>query len=104
VPVFDYNYFDKHTVVKGNAPVAAGEATVEVAFDYQGEKPGGPAAITLKVGGRSVAEGKMTATVPGRFGIDTFGVGEDTGQPVTPAYRPPFPFNGTVEKVTIGVR
>ncbi|VTS01777.1 arylsulfatase : Sulfatase family protein OS=Rhodopirellula europaea SH398 GN=RESH_04009 PE=4 SV=1: Sulfatase [Gemmata massiliana] len=104
VPVFDYNFFEKHTVVKGKEIVAAGEATVEVVFDYQGEKPGGPAAITLKVNGKSVAEGKIPITVAGRFGIDTFGVGEDTGQPVTNAYKSPFKFNGTIEKVTITVK
>jgi arylsulfatase len=32
----------------------------------------------------------MEATVAGRFGIDTFGIGEDTGRPVTYAYEPPF--------------
>jgi arylsulfatase len=43
----------------------------------------------------------MSATVAGRFGIDTFGIGEDTGQPVTNAYQSPFKFNGAIEKVTI---
>ena len=59
---------------------------------------------TLKVNGKPVADGKMTATVAGRFGIDTFGIGEDTGQPVTSAYKPPFKFNGKIEKVTITVK
>ena len=105
VPVFDYNYFEKHTVVKGKEPIPAGEATVEVDFDYQGvkDKPGGPAAITLKVNGKLVGEAKMTATVAGRFGIDTFGIGEDSGQPVTPDYQPPFRFTGTIDKVVISL-
>jgi arylsulfatase A-like enzyme len=104
VPVFDYNYFEDHTIVKGNVPVPAGEATLEVVFDYQGKKPGGPAAITLKVNGKSVSTGKMEATVGGRFGVDTFGIGEDSGQPVTFAYKPPFRFTGEIEKVTITMR
>lgn len=104
VPVFDYNVFEKHTVLKGKEPIAAGAATVEVDFAYQGEQPGGPAAVTLKVDGKPVAEGKMASTVAGRFGIDTFGIGEDTGQPVTDAYRSPFKFNGTIETVTITVK
>jgi hypothetical protein len=37
------------------------------------------------------------------FGIDTFGVGEDTGQPVTEAYQPPFPFNGEIERVSFEI-
>jgi arylsulfatase A-like enzyme len=104
VPVFDYNYFEDHTVLKGNAPVPAGEATLEVMFDYQGKKPGGPAAIDLKVNGESVAKGKMAGTVGGRFGVDTFGIGEDSGQPVTFDYKPPFRFTGEIEKVSIAIR
>ena len=30
VPVLDYNYFEHHTIVKGNAPVPSGEATIIV--------------------------------------------------------------------------
>jgi arylsulfatase len=90
--------------VKGNVPVPAGEATLDVVFDYQGKKPGGPAAITLKVNGKSVSTGKMEATVGGRFGVDTFGIGEDSGQPVTFDYKPPFRFTGEIEKVTITMR
>ncbi len=104
VPVFDYNCFDQHTVVKGTGVLSEGKAKVELAFDYQGDKPGGPATLTLKVDGKQVAQEKMTATVPGRFGIDTFGIGEDTGQPVTSAYEPPFPFNGTIQQVTVEIK
>jgi arylsulfatase len=28
-----------------------------------------------------------------RFGIDTFGIGEDTGQPVTIEYKAPWPWS-----------
>jgi len=101
IPVFDYNYFENHTVLKGDKPLPSGEVTVAVDFDYEGQKPGGPAALTLKVDGRKVADGSLKATVGGRFGIDTFGIGEDTGQPVTHAYQPPFKFNGTIEKVVV---
>jgi len=104
VPVLDYNYFDEHTVLKGDKPLPEGEVTIEVDFDYQGEKPGGPAALTLKVNGGKVADGKMKATVAGRFGIDTFGIGEDSGQPVTNAYKPPFKFTGEIEKVTVEIK
>lgn len=103
-PVFDYNYFDEHTVVKSEKPLPAGESKLECVFDYQGDKPGGAAKITLKVGGQTVATGEMKATVAGRFGVDTFGVGEDSGQPVTDAYEPPFKFTGTIEKVVVEVK
>lgn len=104
IPIFDYNYFEKHTIVKGEKPLPKGDATVEVDFAYAGSGVGKGANLVLKVNGEKVAEGKMHATVAGRFGIDTFGIGEDTGQPVTPAYEPPFPFTGEIEKVVINVK
>lgn len=103
VPVFDYNYFEDHTVVRGGSAVTSGTATIEVGFDYQGDQPGGPADIVLKVNGQTVASESMDATVGGRFGIDTFGIGEDSGQPVTNAYKAPFPFTGQIDHVTIDV-
>jgi arylsulfatase len=44
---------------------------------------------------------EIERTVAGGFGIDTFGVGGDTGSPVCNAYRPPFPFTGEIEMVDI---
>ncbi|WP_235034270.1 arylsulfatase [Roseiconus lacunae] len=104
VPVFDYNYFEEHTVVKSNQALPSGESTLEVDFDYAGGGAGKCATITLKVDGREVGRQSMGATVGGRFGIDTFGIGEDSGQPVTDAYQPPFKFNGEIEKVTIKIK
>lgn len=104
VPVFDYNYFEDHTVVKGNKPLPAGKANVVVDFDYAGGGAGKGAKITLKVDGQTVGAGEMQATAAGRFGIDTFGIGEDTGQPVTEAYRAPFKFTGEIEKVVVEVK
>jgi arylsulfatase len=46
----------------------------------------------------------MEGTVGGRFGVDTFGIGEDSGQPVTFDYKPPFRFTGEIEKVSIAIR
>jgi arylsulfatase len=42
---------------------------------------------------------RIEHTVAGRFG--TFGVGSDTGSPVTNTYKPPFPFTGTIERIDI---
>ena len=103
VPVFDYNYFEEHTVLKGNKPLSAGLATVEVNFTYAGGGAGKGAKLTLTVNGEKVAADKMAATVAGRFGIDTFGIGEDSGQPVTSGYKPPFKFTGEIEKVVITI-
>ncbi|MCG6155006.1 arylsulfatase [Rubinisphaera margarita] len=104
-PVFDYNYFGEHTVLKGDSVLPAGKATVSVDFSYEGgETPGGPATITLSINGRQVAQKKMAVTVPGRFGIDTFGIGEDSGQPVTQSYQSPFTFTGEIKRVTFQLK
>ena len=46
----------------------------------------------------------MHATVAGRFGINTFGIGEDSGQPVTFEYKAPFAFTEEIESVTVAMK
>jgi arylsulfatase len=104
VPVFDYNFFEKHTIVRGSGPVPEGAAELRVVFDYAGGGPGKGGKFTLKVDGATVGEGEIERTVPGRFGIDSFGIGEDSGHPVTFDCRPPFAFTGAIEQVTIELR
>jgi len=67
--------------------------------DGGGEGKGGKG--TLFINGKKVGEGRIEKTAPARFGIDTFGVGKDTGSPVSNAYKPPFSFNGDIAKVDI---
>jgi arylsulfatase len=55
----------------------------------------------LYANSKKIAEGRVSKTVPGRFGIDTFGVGEDTGSPVPKNYKAPFAFKGIIKKVDI---
>jgi len=106
VPVFEYNYFDERTFVKGKQPLPAGESTITVDFDYKGGKgeAGKGADITLKVGDETLARASMDGTIPARFGVDTFGIGEDSGQPVSASYQPPFVFTGEIEKVTVEIK
>ena len=106
VPVFDYNLFEEHTVVQASKPLPAGEAEITLDFAYLGAEgeAGKGAEINLSVNGTEVATGSMESTVAGRFGIDTFGIGEDSGQPVTAAYKPPFKFTGGIESVVVEVR
>lgn len=104
VPVFDYNYFGEHTVVKAPQALSAGDATIEVDFKYAGGGAGKGGDVMMKINGQKAAEAKINATVAARFGIDTFGIGEDTGQPVTPDYAPPFKFNSRLDSVTIDLK
>lgn len=103
VPVFDYNLFEDHTVVRGTEPLPAGESEITLDFAYQGAEgeAGKGAEMTLSVNGTEVATGTMETTVAGRFGIDTFGIGEDSGQPVTHDYEAPFSFTGEIAQVVV---
>jgi arylsulfatase len=106
IPIFDYNLFEEHTVLRGSEPLPAGMAEITLAFAYQGGEgeAGRGAEITLSVNGTEVASATMESTVGGRFGIDTFGIGEDSGQPVTAAYEPSFAFTGGIESVVVEVQ
>ena len=68
---------------------------------YAGDAHGKGAEVTIKVNGEQVPEGQIDATVAARFGVDTFGIGEDSGQPVTFDYQPPNRFTGEIEKVVV---
>ncbi len=104
-PVFHYNWFDeKRDVVTSESAIPAGKATVRLDFDYDGGGVGKGGKASIFVGDKKVAEGRIDKTVAGRFGIDTFGIGEDTGAPVTFDYQPPFTFTGTIEKVTVELK
>ncbi|WP_375778749.1 hypothetical protein ACE103_06405 [Bradyrhizobium sp. ma5] len=55
----------------------------------------------IGINGKEVGRGRIPNTVAGRFGIDTFGVGSDTGAPVSDAYTARFPFTGKIKRVDI---
>jgi arylsulfatase len=49
-----------------------------------------------------VAKGRIKKTILGRFSADeTFDTGEDTGSPVSDAYKSPFRFGGKITKIVI---
>ncbi len=101
-PVFHYNWFDeKRYVVASDKTVPDGKSTVELDFTYDGGGAGKGGTAAILINGKKVAEGRIDQTVRGRFGIDTFGIGEDSGQPVANTYKPPFRFEGDIEKVVI---
>ncbi|MCD9574931.1 arylsulfatase [Flavobacterium soyae] len=104
IPVFDYNYYGKHTIIKSQKVLGKEPETIVLDFNYAGGGMGKGAELILKVNGQEAGKAKMDATVFARFGADTFGIGEDSGQPVTFDYKPPFKFNGTIEKVAIDLK
>lgn len=100
--VYHYNWFDEDRyVITSSEPVPPGKATVKFEFAYDGDGLGKGGDGKLFINGKQVGEGRIDKTVAGRFGIDTFGVGKDTGAPVANTYEPPFAFTGKIDNVVI---
>lgn len=103
-PTFIYNFFESEvTTIKSKKKLPDGLASVKVDFKYDGGGAGKGANVTLYINNEKVGEAKLEHTVPGRFGIDTFGIGEDTGSPVTENYHPPFAYEGKIVEVNIDI-
>ncbi|MEE4259880.1 MAG: arylsulfatase, partial [Bacteroidales bacterium] len=105
--VYEYNFFDEDRyIVTSTEKVPVGKSTLKMDFIYEGKEgemaKGGD--IMLYANGNKIGEGKMDKSIPGRFGIDTFGIGVDTGSPVSKDYSPPFAFAGTILKVEIELK
>ena len=100
--VYHYNWFERErTNLVSNTLLPAGKSTVTMEFAYDGGGLGKGGEAVIGINGKEVGRARIPHTVAGRFGIDTFGVGSDTGSPVTNTYKPPFPFTGTIERVDI---
>jgi arylsulfatase len=63
----------------------------------------GGAVAGPSVDGVEVDRKRIERTVAGRFGIDTFGVGVDTGAPVSKNYKPPFAYEGIIDSIEIEI-
>lgn len=105
--VYEYNFFDEDRyIVTSTEKVPVGKSTLKMDFIYEGKEgemaKGGD--IMLYANGNKIGEGKMDKSIPGRFGIDTFGIGVDTGSPVSKDYSPPFAFAGDILKVEIELK
>lgn len=102
-PVYHYNYFERDRLnVVSSKPLPKGKSTLELAFAYDGGGLGKGGEAVLLFNGEEVGRGRIEQTVAGRFGIDTFGLGADSGSPVSDAYKPPFALKGArIERVDI---
>lgn len=102
---YEYNLFIvMRTKIRSTEPIPVGRATIEVETAYAEPRPGGPLDITLKVGGRNVASGRVPVSAPLLFTAnDCLDIGTCLGSPVALDYydRAPFPFNGHIDKVTV---
>jgi arylsulfatase len=99
---YHYNWFDRErTNLVSSQPLPTGKSTVTVEFAYDGGGLGKGGEAVIGINGKDVGRARIANTVAGRFGIDTFGVGSDTGSPVADTYAAPFPFTGKIERVDI---
>ena len=102
-PVFTYNLAGvARTSVTGKEALKPGKHTIVFDFTYDGGGLGKGGKGTLQVDGKTVATGRIERTLPFRLSLDeTLDCGEDTGTPVTEAYKVPFTFTGEIKKVTV---
>ena len=91
---------------QADVPLPEGEVTVRMEFAADAPKPATGGEVTLFIDGRPVGKGRMDHTVPIRFsGYAGMDIGRDNGGVVDLGYadRKPFPFTGTIKKVTFDV-
>lgn len=99
-PHYEYNWFDRErTVLAGKNPLPDKVSTVTFSFLYDGGGPGLGGDAILSVDGVEVDRKRIDRTVAARFGTDTFGVGVDTGAPVSNNYTSPFAYRGKIDRI-----
>lgn len=107
-PVYVYNFVGlERTVVAASDPLASGAHVVTVDFAYDGGGPGRGATVTLNVGGKQVAQGRVPRTTPNVFSMDEGAdVGLDDDTPVSEAYQAGVAsrFSGRIRRVVLDVR
>ena len=88
--------------VRASEPLAPGQHTVLLSFDYDGGGLGKAATITLHVDGRTVAEDRLERTAPMLWTVgEHFNVGLDPITQVSPDYKDENPFNGSMDTVRV---
>lgn len=108
VPVYEFNFFGKELYrVAGETPLEPGTHSVKMVYEQAPFNPGKEVTggtATLIVDGNEVATGEVTMVVPARYSAtETLDIGMDLGSTVSRAYEKeaPFPFSGTINKVTV---
>jgi len=104
-PTFIYSYIGlEWYTITATESLPKGKCTIVFDFKYDGGGKGKGGNGTLLVNGKKVGEGRLEKTVPTMFSTDdTFDVGEDWGTPVSPTYKTPFKFTGTLKNVIVEV-
>ena len=101
-PVFRYTFFEVADVtINGTKSLPEGKVTLKTEFTPDGTKEGG-GTLKLFVNGQPAGEGQLKRTAF-RHGLEPFEVGRDSITAVSPDYKSPFAFTGTIEKITFAL-
>jgi arylsulfatase A-like enzyme len=105
-PLFVYNMLDlKRFRWEGQEVLSPGKHTIAFDFQYDGPGFGKGGTGILRVDNNEVAKQSMPHTIPFIVTVEeTFDVGVDSRTGVDDGdYKPPFPFNGKLNKVTFNL-
>ena len=105
-PVFTYNMHAlAHFRWEGERPLETGKHTIVFDFKYDGPGIAKSGTGVLKVDGQEVRTVQIPKTIPFLIPPDeTFDIGDDTRTGVNDLdYQVPFPFNGTIDKLTFNL-
>jgi hypothetical protein len=101
-PMFRYTFFELADVtISGTESLPEGKVTLKTDFTPDGSK-GGSGTLKLFVNGKPAGEGKLKRSTF-RHGLEPFEVGRDSITPVSPDYKTPFAFTGTIEKIVFAL-
>src|SRR5262249_40489593 len=105
---YAYNYVgSKYYNIESKAAIPEGRHKLRFEFEPNGKPDiphgkGMPGRGQLYVDDKLAGQGDLPLTMPLCLGLGGgFVCGTDTGAPVTPDYKPPFIFNGTLYSVTV---
>jgi arylsulfatase len=106
-----HNYAAKEYLhVESTKKVPTGKHQLRFEFEVTGPPEikagkGAPGRAQLYFDGKLVGQADFPYTTPLTFGVagGALECGMDSGAPVTPDYRPPFEFTGTIDSVTVDV-
>lgn len=97
-PIFRYTFFEIADVtIPGTESLQEGKVTLKTEFAPDG-KPGGGGTLKLFVNGKPAGAGAVKRS-NFRHGLEPFEVGRDSITPISPDYKTPFAFTGTIEKI-----
>jgi arylsulfatase len=100
--VYHYNWFDMERFeVVSESAVPTGPVEILCEFRNETDVSGGPATVSLSIGGTAVGAGRIEKQVTGRFSVESLDVGVDALTAVDKAYahKQPYEFTGTINSV-----